>query len=334
VRWPCLVALLVVGSACADPGETVLVRFLSPRSIPDQADRLDVAVVSMADGALLEQHSYPLAGLAGFPAVLEIVRGRATPPQIRIDASLYLGSGIVAGGSTGFEFVAGPQRQIDLPLADVPQVRGASSGTSSGAPSLVIDRPEVADGDVLVALVAHDAGTDFFVPAPSGWTYVSTLTANVYMAVRTYVFWKRAGAAEPASYSFTPAPAYSLDMTGGMWSIASADATNPIGASLVEAHETATTTCTAPGITTSAPSVLLYACARTNSVAQSAPPAGTTEDWDRTSGTDPMQSMALEGAHELDPVPGATGTRSSSPSPGSLGSGEIALLIAIAARAP
>src|SRR5262249_8558497 len=127
------VVFMVIWVATACGGDdALLVRFLSQRDIPTQADSLEVVVKSPVDDSEIARHPYALSP-GGFPATLEIVRGSATPPHIRIDAYLHLGTHIVAAGSAQVELGVGGQQ--DIRLVDVPEVRSPASATSSRAAS-------------------------------------------------------------------------------------------------------------------------------------------------------------------------------------------------------
>ena len=197
-----------------------------------------------------------------------------------------------------------------------PAVRAATSGQAADAGALDLMIPiGGAEGELLVAFVAHDTGTDYDLPAPLGWTRVSTVTAEVVFGARTYVFWKTAGVAEPATVTFTPTPAtYAGDMVGGIWAITDADPLSPIDGTSVDVMATDTADCTAPSLTTTvADTLLLYACARNNILTSFMPPPEMTEDWDIAStGTNKMSS---EGAHQPLPTAGPIGDRTATSSP-------------------
>jgi hypothetical protein len=278
-------------------------------------------------GSELDRHTYDLAALGGFPATLELVRGRATPQRVHVDGYVHSGADVIAAGTADAQFVDGEQSDVDVQLADLAVVRASSSGIASGQASLAIDQPPgVVAGDLLVAMVSHDSGMTYSIPAPAGWTYESSLGASVSFGARVYVFWKVAGTAEPASYAFTPEPAYSGDMAGGIWSIGGADPASPIAAGSVQADMAPATSCVAPSITLAGPSLTMYACAKNNALTSFTPPDGMTEDWDRSSNAN--YAMAVEGAHDLT-LNGPTGDRSAETT--NINDAGIGLLFAIAA---
>jgi len=315
--------------ACGDEArDRVLVRFLSQRAIPDQADAVEVIVRSTEDSIEVGRRRYPLTGLSEFPASVELVRGDATPARVRVEGDLYLGSALVAGGGAEHDFDAGQQDDLDVALIDVPAVRSSASGVGTAMPSLVIDRPPGAvPGDLLVAMVAHDSGNTFDIPVPTGWTYESSLSDIAPYGAHTYVFWKLVAVDEADSYTFTPQPDYANDMVGGIWAVSGADPGDPVDATGAAASDAGSEACSAPSIeTTVASSLVLYACARNNIATAFSPPEGMTEDWDRRSGVD-SSSMSGDGAHEVRIAPGPTGPRSATGSPGD---GEVGLQLAIA----
>jgi hypothetical protein len=320
-----LVACLLC--ACGADVDGVVVHFLSERDVPEQADTLEVVVRTAGAGSELERKTYPLSSIEGFPAILELVRGGVTPAQIQIHAYLRHQEDVIAAGSAETEFVGGEQTDVDVALVDLAFVHASSSGTSSGQPSIEVAPPSgVVAGDLLVAVVAHDSGPDFFVPPPAGWSYESSLTANVEYGARVYVFWKAAGAAEPLAYTFTPTPAYTGEMVAGMWSIGGADLASPITLTSVKAYTGSSTSCVAPSITLLGPSLSLYACAKNNAVTTFAPPAGMMEDWDVSS--KPNYAMVLEGAREVR-LGGPTEDRSAETT--AINDGHVGLQLTIAA---
>lgn len=106
--------------ACADAEGGLLVRFLSERRVPDEAEALEVAVFSGADGAELAREAYELAPIGGFPATIGLRRGDATPARVRVEGRVSLGGAVIAAGAADTEFVGDVTRQVDVLLVDVP----------------------------------------------------------------------------------------------------------------------------------------------------------------------------------------------------------------------
>jgi hypothetical protein len=81
--------------------------------------------------------------------------------------------------------------------------RGASTASAKSSNSLTVPRPAgVQSGDVmLAAITVNGSPASITPPVTGGWTPVRQDQSG--SALRQYVFWKVAGAAEPASYTWT-----------------------------------------------------------------------------------------------------------------------------------
>jgi hypothetical protein len=111
-----LVALLC--GACGDDVSGLLVRFQSGRSIPDEADTIEVRIVGDDDGEEVDRQTYDLGPVGAFPATLGITRGPSTPERVRIEGTLYVDDAIVAAGAAVTAFVDGANRQVDVTLVE------------------------------------------------------------------------------------------------------------------------------------------------------------------------------------------------------------------------
>ena len=77
--------------------------------------------------------------------------------------------------------------------------RASASNTSSGTTQITINKPTgTAQNDAMVALIA--IGTDTGMNTPSGWTF---LQVHNTVAMLKSLYYKIAGASEPADYTFT-----------------------------------------------------------------------------------------------------------------------------------
>jgi hypothetical protein len=162
-------------------------------------------------------------------------------------------------------------------------------------------------GDVLLAVTAHQGGSVKNMTPPAGWTAVPNTDWFQGTNARIHAWFKIAGPAEPASYTFALVGSGD-DMSGGILDIGSASQAAPIDASGGQSNgTTSSTSVTAPSITTISPSALLIfggACASTGAFT---PPTGMTEQWDAaSSGT---YKVATETANQQLVVAGPTGTR-------------------------
>jgi hypothetical protein len=112
---------MVVGIGCGDAQGNLLVRFLSERQIPAEAETLEVAVFAGDDGGELGRARYPLAPIGRFPATLGITPGGDAPARVLIVGWLYLGDAIVASGAAEPALISEASRQVDVELVeDVP----------------------------------------------------------------------------------------------------------------------------------------------------------------------------------------------------------------------
>ncbi|MFN2488245.1 MAG: Ig-like domain-containing protein [Actinomycetota bacterium] len=180
--------------------------------------------------------------------------------------------------------------------------RAASSGANTVATTLVIPTPSgVVPGDVLIASV-DIAGTPT-TTAPAGWTLIRTDTRGTRL--RKLSYFHVAGASEPSSYRWTFNAARAAG--GGIAAYSGVDTSDPIDASGGKANA-ASTSITAPSITTTVPDALLVGLFGMRGKRTVTPPTVMSERWDvaSTTGTPKVTS---EAADEAQPSAGATGTR-------------------------
>ncbi|MEJ7735540.1 MAG: hypothetical protein WKG00_40930 [Polyangiaceae bacterium] len=132
--------------------------------------------------------------------------------------------------------------------------RGGSTAALDAATgektSLVVTRPGgVAAGDVLVAAVA---AKQVNVTPPAGWTLVATqndtgTTAGGASGLRTSIFWRKAVAAEPGSYSFGFSAATRAVIT--VQAYGNVDSVSPIDAAVQSAEASSTKNHATPQLT-------------------------------------------------------------------------------------
>jgi hypothetical protein len=196
-----------------------------------------------------------------------------------------------------------------------PTLRDKSVATSHNVSTLTIGKPPATQpGDLLVAIVGHDNGSQYGIATPAGWTAVpNTNVAATDWDAHSYAFYRMAGASEPSSYAFRASSGYGWDMTGGIFAVSGADPVRPIHASGAKAHTSGgAPDCPTPSLTTTvANTLLLYGCTATNTTTAYGAPAGMTEAWDRVSGnTSYIYPMTTEGASRVQSAAGATGSPS------------------------
>jgi hypothetical protein len=127
----------------------------------------------------------------------------------------------------------------------LPNYRDSSSTTASGVASFTCPRPPLAvEGDVLIACQNADVGSLPQMAVPSGWQLLIERGLASGSALYVKAFWKVAGAAEPATYTFTQDSG--ADGVVGIIALSSAAATTPVSASSTDAS---TNTIVTPSVT-------------------------------------------------------------------------------------
>ena len=193
--------------------------------------------------------------------------------------------------------------------ADVPPpgtgiaFRAASSANNPTATSLVISTPNgVVSGDVMLAVVAARGAPT--ITAPAGWTLVR-LDINA-TTMRQAIFVRTAGGSEPGSYTFSLSTAQSA--AGGIVAYSGVDGSNPIDAHGGQANA-ASTSITAPSISTTGPDRMLVGFFGTAALTTIAPPAGMTERFDQTVPATNQFKVTSEASDASVAATGATGPR-------------------------
>ncbi len=184
-------------------------------------------------------------------------------------------------------------------------VASSSSGSSSSRSSITLARPAgTAAGHVMVAqVVSNDSSPGF--SAPSGWSLVSD--RSISGALRQAVYFKVAGPSETSSYRWSLTS--SRRVAGGITSYSGVDTVNPVVASATGVNTAASTSVTAPSITTIADTVLVHLAAL-NAEGTMSPPVGMTERWEAASPHSSTTRDALASASDaVQPAAGPTGPR-------------------------
>jgi hypothetical protein len=195
------------------------------------------------------------------------------------------------------------------PPPGAPSVRAVSSNVANRSTTLTIDRPAgTLEGDVLLAIVGHQNGQSRNMSAPTGWTAAPNTDRADQNNVRIHGWYKVAGPAEPATYTFTLTGGSGQDSSGGILAISGARASAPIDASGGQVNGTASKSVVAPSVTTTSPATLLVFGGACNWPVTYIPPPGMLERWDRASGS-ASSRLATEAATEAFAGPAATGTK-------------------------
>ncbi|WP_437737872.1 cell wall anchor protein [Sorangium sp. So ce1335] len=160
--------------------------------------------------------------------------------------------------------------------------RASSTASAKNVTSLAVAKPAgVVQGDVLIARIANRNHVEAVITPPAGWTVLrSDQSAS---AIKSWVLWKVATGAEPASYSFGfDVSAY---VAGSIVAFSGADPVNPIDAVSGQKNGNSATLA-APAVTTTAANgvaVWFGTQVWTGSACPASPiqpPAGFTEPFD------------------------------------------------------
>ena len=196
-----------------------------------------------------------------------------------------------------------------------PAFRAAvSNAAASGVLSLSVNKPAgTLLGDVMVASIAVRPETAT-ITAPAGWTLVRRMDNTSSTANSLAVYFKVAGASEPASFTWTFSD--SAGSVGGIQSFSGIDTANPLD---VEAGQNTgspgSADLEAPAVTTQFPYDMLVTSHALSSSATLAPPSGMTEAFDVASAVSPSDDgESIAGNYQLQAAAGATGTRTTTAS--------------------
>lgn len=206
---------------------------------------------------------------------------------------------------------ANTERTVDAVIERGDPISFVASSSNAGGggavSSLTIARPAglVAD-DVMLAQInvrANICGAGGNTP-PAGWVLVANGCLNSGTALSQAVYYKVAGASEPAGYtwSFTSGRA-----SGGIAAFREVNSVTPIDVAGGQANASSTNI-VAPSVTTTFANTMLvglFGLARADAIS---PPAGMTEAYDRASGGGPNGATS-EAAYAAQAAIGATGTR-------------------------
>lgn len=179
-----------------------------------------------------------------------------------------------------------------------PVTHGSPSG-GTGTTSVSITPPAAAAGDLLVAHVAQRGGLETVTP-PVGWTQLRQDTSGG--VVTSEIFWKIAGASEPAAV-FSRSASSTGQMAGGMTAFSGVPAT-PIVASNGAAGSSATATTPSLTTTRTTTEVVHFLAKRDDKLPA---PGGTTLLGSLASGSG--STVGITAADETYPGPGTVAGR-------------------------
>ena len=188
----------------------------------------------------------------------------------------------------------------------------ASAAAPSGTLSLTVNVPTgTTTADVMVASIAVRPNTAT-ITAPAGWTLLRRVNNASATASSLAVYYRVAGASEPANYTWTFST--STGSAGGIQTFSNVDTTTPINVDAGQNTASGLNHAT-PSVTTTVANAMLVTSHDFSSSATWTPPAGMTEAFDRASVAVPNAvGIAVEGNYVLQPAAGATGAKSATAS--------------------
>lgn len=185
-----------------------------------------------------------------------------------------------------------------------------SSETDTGNPTVTIDKPTgTTSGDLLIAGITFNGGSNMTITAPSGWTLILRTNNGTNVGIATYH--KIAGASEPSDYSWTINNGSSSSTERGAGGIArytGVYATSPIDVS-AGASGSGDNSAEAPSVTTNFANDVVVAFYGVGDNLSFGQPSGTTERYDVTHSD--SNGPGTSAADFTQAVAGATGTKQS-----------------------
>ncbi len=208
----------------------------------------------------------------------------------------------VGGTGSGWR---GVTIEIEAEPDNAPHFRSQANTAGTLNSPLTISRPaNVAENDVLIAVIYHESTAGGSLSGPSGWTEIAGASGNqtaVSPAFRGSIWWHRVGpiGSEPTSYSWTWSGG--IFTSGAILAYVNVEQTgDPVDVSSFAASTASGTSATATSVTTTtAADLLLYLNAH-NTTATVTPPTGMGENAD-------VQEM--EEANRAQAAAGATGNK-------------------------
>jgi len=189
---------------------------------------------------------------------------------------------------------------------------GASAGAPSGTLSLTINKPSgTVEGDVMIASIAVRPDTAA-ITEPADWALVRRVDNANPNANSLAVYYKVAGASEPADYTWTFST--STGSAGGIQSFLGVDQGNPIN--VEDGQNTASgLTHATPSVNTTVTNTMLVTSHAFTSSATWTPPGGMTEAFDAASVAVPSAAgISIEGNYVIQVAADATGAKTATAS--------------------
>src|SRR5262249_42181293 len=195
--------------------------------------------------------------------------------------------------------------RTDQAFSNSSSIAFRSAGVSGGASgNLTINKPAgTALNDVMIAAVGVRPNTAT-ITAPAGWTLLRRNDNANPTAHSLAIYYKVAGAAEPASYLWTLSA--NTGNAGGISSFSGVDINNPVDVDAGQ-NTAAALTHTAPSITTTKTNTMIVSAFAMSSGATWTPPGAMTEGFD-TSSIVSGNGETVEMAYVAQAAIGASGT--------------------------
>ena len=189
-----------------------------------------------------------------------------------------------------------------------PIFQTSNTSTGTGTAATVTKPSGTVQFDLLVGVVDVESGTDVGITPPTGWTLVRR--QDQLTDVGLAVFFKQAGASEPADYTWTLTA--SKKFCAGIARIEGAPGVLPVDVQDGDNSSTASASVPAPSVTTTLDDELVL-CFYTNKKSSTYTPDGSTiERWDDPNVTDGLPSNMMATFDQL--TAGATGAKTATAS--------------------
>ena len=258
----------------------------------------------------------PIACVSGAP-------NSDTASVLYTPAAAYAGSDSFtyrAFDGTDFSAPATVSIAVTAPGSGSIALRAVASGTNAATTSLVLPRPTgTVAGDVLVAAITvRNAPT---ITPPAGWTLVRRTVRSGSFSQAVFVH--AVGAGEPATNTFTLSIARTA--IGTIAAYSGVDTANPIVANS-GLGTSASTSITAPSLTTTVANTHLVAFFGTAGAIGISPPAGMTERIEVASPAGVANPLTATLDDQPNPASGATGTRVATVAASSINIGQMVAL--------
>lgn len=198
--------------------------------------------------------------------------------------------------------------------AAVAHVATTTGNNGAGSTTISIANASSDRNQLLLAVVSARGGTGVTITPPSGWVLINTIDSSTNLKSATY-YRVQAATGEPTSYDFTFS--VSQKATAVMAAYSGVDLGDPVNVNARQAN-TATTTATAPSVTTTVANTMLVAMYGKAQASTFTAGSGMTlrDQTTSTGGGNANTKVASALQDILQPVAGASGTKTMTTSTG------------------